>query len=99
MGDAEAELGTRVSLVAEGRYLDVKKEYTTTLKELICKYEDNYKSQASYLTFKKYAIENIRKYFGKETRLSNIRYVGLVTYRNHLREKLTKYGASAKRPA
>ncbi len=25
--DAEAELGKRVSLIAEGRYLDVKKDY------------------------------------------------------------------------
>jgi len=30
--DAVAELGKRVSLIAEGRYLDVKKEYKTTLK-------------------------------------------------------------------
>ena len=30
--DAEAELGKRVSLIAERRYLDVKKEYKTTLK-------------------------------------------------------------------
>ena len=32
--DAEAELGKRVSLIAENRYLDVKKDYKTTLGEL-----------------------------------------------------------------
>jgi hypothetical protein len=35
--DAEAELGKRVSLIAEGRYLDVKKDYTTTLSEVLKK--------------------------------------------------------------
>ena len=29
--DADAELGKRVSLMAEGRYLDVKKDYKTSL--------------------------------------------------------------------
>lgn len=30
--DAVAELGKRESLMVEGRYLDVKKEYTATLE-------------------------------------------------------------------
>lgn len=88
--DAEAELGKRVSLIAEGRYLDVKKDYTTTLKELITKYEENFGDQASFKTFKGYAIEDIKEYFGEETRLSNIRYMHLETYRNHLKKTLTK---------
>jgi len=33
--DAEAELGKRVSLKAEGRYLDVKKDYKTTLDPIL----------------------------------------------------------------
>ena len=33
--EAEAELGKRVSLIAEGRYLDVKKDYRTTLEEVM----------------------------------------------------------------
>ena len=33
--DADGELGKRVSLIAEKRYLDVKKEYKTTFKELV----------------------------------------------------------------
>lgn len=88
--DAEAELGKRVSLIAEGRYLDVKKEYKTTLKELVEKYVKNFKRQASYKTGKKYHIEHIRDYFGEETLLSNIRFVDLETYRNHLRDSITK---------
>ena len=87
--DAEAELGKRVSLIAEGRYLDVKKEYHTTLKEVLEKYVENFQHQASYKTGKKYHIEHIRNHFGKQTLLSNIRYLNLETYRNHLKDSLT----------
>ena len=52
--DAEAELGKRVSLRAEGRYLDVKKEYKTTLRQLMGKYKENYQQQ----TFKYARKEN-----------------------------------------
>jgi integrase len=89
--EAEAELGKRVSLIAENRYLDVKKDYKTTVKELLDKYEENFKDQASFETFKKYCIETLEKHFGEETRLSNIRYVDLETYRNHLMQKLTRH--------
>ena len=88
--DAEAELGKRVSLIAENRYLDVKKDYKTTLKELLTKYEENYKQQASFPKYKKFCLENFKSYFGEKTLLANIRYVDLETYRNHLRQKLTK---------
>jgi integrase len=87
--DAQAELGKRVSLIAEGRYLDVKKEYSTTLGELLDKYVENFQHQASYKTGKKYHIEHIRNHFGEETLLSNIRYLNLETYRNHLKDSLT----------
>jgi len=82
--DAEAELGKRVSLIAEGRYLDVKKEYKTTLKELMAKYKKNYQNQASYKTAKRFFVESIREYFGESTLLANIRYVDVETYRNHM---------------
>ena len=94
--DAEAELGKRVSLIAEGRYLDVKKEYKTTLKELLDKYVKNFQSQASYKTGKKYNVKHIRKYFGEQTLLSNVRFVDLETYRNHLRDSLTVNGTIRK---
>ena len=88
--DAEAELGKHVSLIAEGRYLDVKKEYKTTLKDVLSEYEKNYKNQVSLQTGKRHYLENFKEYFGESTLLANIRYMNLETYRNHLRGKITK---------
>jgi len=88
--DAEAELGKRVSLKAEGRYLDVKKECVTTLGELIKKYEENFSKQRSFGNWKRLCLGNFKDYFGEETIIGNIRYVDLETYRNHLRNKLTR---------
>ena len=62
--DAEAELGKRVSLIAEGRYLDVKKDYKTTLKELLEKYKENYKDQSSFQTWKRFCLEKFKDHFG-----------------------------------
>ena len=62
--DAEAELGKRVSLIAEGRYLDVKPEYKTTLGELIEKYQENFQTQRSYNSGKKFWLEKIKAEFG-----------------------------------
>lgn len=87
--DAEAELGKRVSLIAENRYLDVKKGYTTTLDELVEKYVENFKHMRSYRTSKSYYLENFKNYFGEATLLSNIGYVDVETYQNKLRTKLT----------
>ena len=88
--DAEAELGKRVSLIAEGRYLDVKKDYKTTFGELLDKYKENYKQQSSFKTWKRFCLKNFRDYFNEDTLLSGIKYVHLETYRNHLRQKITK---------
>lgn len=90
--DAEAELGKRVSLIAEGRYLDVKKDYTTTLEKILTKYEENFKNQSSYKTAKRFFVEDIREYFGENTLLANIRYLDLETYRNHLKQRITRRG-------
>jgi len=89
--EAEAELGKRVSLIAENRYLDVKKDYKTTLKELLEKYAENHRYQASYKTGKKAYLENFKKHFGEDTRLSNIKYVDLESYRNQVRLKPTHF--------
>jgi hypothetical protein len=89
--DAEAELGKRVSLIAENRYLDVKKDYKTTFRELLVKYKENYRDQPSFENWKRFCIENFKVHFGEETRLSNIRFVDLETYRNKLKLKLTKH--------
>ena len=40
--NAEAELGRRVSLIAENRYLDKKKDYKITMGDLTDKYEENF---------------------------------------------------------
>jgi hypothetical protein len=72
--DAEAELGKRISLKAENRYLDVKKDYKTTFGELAINYSVNFQTQASFQNAKKTYLENFKKYFGKDTLLANIRY-------------------------
>jgi hypothetical protein len=90
--DAEAELGKRVSLIAENRYLDVKKEYRTTLGNLLDKYEENFKHQASFPTAKVYFIKKYKDYFGEQTLLANIRYVNLETYRTKLKNSPTLQG-------
>jgi hypothetical protein len=87
--EAVAELGKRVPLMAEKRYLDIKKEYKITLKELLGKYKENVKGQSSYKTVKRFFIDSIKDHFGEETLLSNINYVDLEIYRNHLKAKLT----------
>jgi integrase len=90
--DAEVELAKRVSLIAEGRYLDVKKECTTTFKQLCEKYSENYQHQVSFQNAKVHFLENFKRFFGEETRLENIRYMELETYKNHLRRTPTKKG-------
>jgi hypothetical protein len=49
--DAEVELGKRISLIAEGRYLDVKKKYLDTFGELLKRHKENFKHQASFDTW------------------------------------------------
>ncbi len=90
--DAEAELGKRVSLIGENRYLDVKKDYKTTLGEVLDKYTEHYGHQASFSTWKTFCIDRFKTHFGRDTRLANIRYVDLETYRNKLRQTPTKHG-------
>jgi integrase len=82
--DAEAELGKRVSLIAEGRYLDIKKEYRTTLDKVLDKYETNYNHQASYKTAKRFFVARIRRHFGSGRVMSSIQYVDLEEFRAKL---------------
>jgi integrase len=93
---AAAELAKRDSLIAEHRYLDVKKDYTTTFGELVEKYKANFEHQPSYQNAKGAYVENFKDYFGKTTLLANIGYVDLETYRNHLRGKKTRSGTERK---
>jgi integrase len=88
--EAEAELGKRVSLKAENRYLDVKKDYTTTLEELVAKYRENYGHQTSFRTWKQYVLKDFEAHFGKESLLSRVQYVDIVTYLNGRKNMITK---------
>lgn len=90
--DAEAELGKRVSLIAENRYLDMKKDYKTTIGQLIEKYQENFGNQPSFKSSKYYFIRNFKERFGKDTLLANFGYMDFETYRNQLRGNLTKAG-------
>lgn len=90
--DAEAELGKRVSLKAEGRYLDVKKDCVTTFGELIKKYTENFEKQRSFENWKELCLNNFKEYFGESTILANIRYVDLETYKNRLKQSITRRG-------
>ncbi len=86
--DAEAELGKRVSLIAEKRYLDVKKDCTTTFGELLSSM--NRTSGAACLQVKDLCIRRFKPHFGK--RRSSTRS-GTLTWnpnRNQLRQDITR---------
>jgi integrase len=51
-------------------------------------YTENYKHQPSFKNAKQKYLKNFIEYFGKNKRISKIRYMNLETYRNHLRHKL-----------
>jgi len=87
--DAETEYGKRISLIGEGRYLDVKKDFKTTFGELLQKYEENYQHQRGFNNLKKFCLKNFKEYFKPETILANIRYVDVETYWNYVRQKIT----------
>ncbi len=75
-------------MIAEGRYLDVKKDQKITFGELIQKYKENYQHQSSFKNGKELYVKNFEEYFKSKTMLNRFRYVDLVTYRNNLRQKL-----------
>jgi integrase len=87
--DADAKHGKRVSLIAEGRYLDVRKDCKTTFGELLQKYEENFQHQRSFKNWKKFCLDNFKEYFKSDTILANIRYEDVQTYRNRLMQKRT----------
>jgi len=89
--EAQAEHDKIRTLVREKRFLDVKKDYKTTLGELVKKYVENHKHQASFESLKSYSLENFKVHFGERTYLSQVRYLDLETYRNHLKQKATRH--------
>jgi integrase len=85
--EATAELGKRVSLIAEGRYLDVKPESKTTLAELCKQYEQNFGNQSSFKNAKGKYLSNFKESFGGNRLLSTFTYGEVEAYRNQLRQK------------
>lgn len=94
--DTEAELGKRVSLIGENRYLDVKKDYTTTLKELIDEYIKTFEHQPSFKSAKSYFLDNFKEFWGEETRLSQITTREIDRYITHLKHKPTQHNTPRK---
>ena len=81
--DAEAELEKLNFQKAEGRYLKVKKDLKTYLGSCWTSIRRTSRIRLlSFRTWKKYCIEKFRNHFGGDTKLANIRYVGLESYRN-----------------
>ena len=82
--DAEAYLGKVLAAKKEGRYhdvFDVKKESLTSFNELATLYVENFWTQRSFQTSKRYLLAKVQEHFG-EKRLSQITYLDLETYRN-----------------
>jgi hypothetical protein len=88
--DADAEQDKLKTLVREKRFLDVKREYRTTLQELADKYREDFQDQA-YFPIKSIYVNNFLEHFGRGTMLAAIRYVDIESYQNHLKRKLTQY--------
>lgn len=65
--DAEAEHDKIKTLCREKRFLDVKEEYRTTLKDLVDRYHENFETQPSYEKSKQFSLENIKDHFGEKT--------------------------------
>jgi integrase len=88
--EATAELGKRVSLIAEGKYgsmLERLKGYKTTLAELCKRYKENFGNQSSFQNAKEKYLANFKESFGENQLLSTITYDKVETYRNTLRQK------------
>lgn len=90
--DAVAEEGKIRSLIAEGRYLDIKPDYPTTLGQLIDEYTVHFGHQPSYKSWKTYVLDRFKQSMGEDTRIASIKYVDLERYKVDISQKLTKNG-------
>jgi integrase len=85
--EATAEHGKRVSLMAEGRYLDIKPESKTTMADLCKKYTESFSGQISFKNAKEKYLSNFMASLGADTLLSTMSFDKVETYRNQLRKK------------
>ncbi len=63
---AVQERSARVHMMAKGEYgefVEKKKNYTATFKDLVELYEENYQNQSSYKTAKRFFIEKLSQAF------------------------------------
>jgi integrase len=93
--EAVEERAARIHMMANGEYgkfVEKKKDYTSTFGDLIKLYKENYQHQASYKTAKKHFIDKFKEHFKEETLLSSIEYGHLKTYRNKLMNSFSMHG-------
>ncbi|MBW2147884.1 MAG: site-specific integrase [Deltaproteobacteria bacterium] len=89
--EAEAELAKRRSLIAEGRYLDIKRECRTSFEELAKKYYETTKNQRSFHKAKKYFIDMLLERFSGRM-LSTITYYECEAFLNERKNIPTRSG-------
>ena len=78
--------------INEGTYVDPEHYKKQTLKMLLTDYENNFKHQLGFDTSKKYHLDVIRNKLGEDTRLMQINFKDLETFRNELKQTPTKSG-------
>ncbi len=78
--------------INEGSYVDPEHYKRQTLKMLLTDYEKNFKHQPGFFTSKQYNLDVIRNKLGEDTRLMQISYKDLETFRNELKQTPTKSG-------
>jgi integrase len=77
--------------IDQGTFVDPDHYKKQTLKMLVADYEKNFKHQRGWYTSKKYHLDVIRDKFGEDTRLMQITYKDLETFRNELKQTATKH--------
>jgi integrase len=75
----------------QGTFVDPDHYKKQTLKILLKDYEKNFKHQRGWHTSKKYHLEVIRVKLGEDTRLMQITFKDVETFRNELKQTPTKH--------
>jgi integrase len=89
--EADAEHEKRRTLVREKRYLDVKREYTTTFDELMEEYVKKYQHQKSFEISKTHFINTLKEHFSGK-RVSEITYKECDRFLTERKNTPTKQG-------